>query len=1085
MSDQSVARALARCRLLLFIAAALLAIVVVPSSASAAFDVGAFSVTPSTTTKSANPDLAVSFTRTGTSSEDLKSFDFHLPAGLSISTGALPKCTEADLNRDRCPTGSLLGGVGADARTDVTGSYLRDIPGSIYAIPNANGAQRIGIVLRPSGFGALTGVQTISTGSPISSGLKASVGNVTRSLTLLGLFPVDVTFNAVSFRYLGKGRAGETIVTNPANCISATTTLVARSWQNVSKTKASSFIPSGCGTPPVKPTVAITAPGVASTTDATTNVAFAVNGGTNIPAGVTCTVNGSSTTNTQTNNVNLALGPNTITVACGNTAGADTKTALITRDPVVVAPDVRITAPTATEISDPEINVAFEVNGVASIPDGVVCFVNGIPTTSATTNSVALSFGSNAVTVSCSNSAGADTENLFILRPTVPPTGVRITTYAAPSTGLSGGGPTNATAGPTPNIAFAVQYGTASSFECRIVGVTAWGPCTASDATSGSWNIPIAGLADGAIYTYQVRALTGPAPGPEATGYFVNDSRPSAATAAVTAKPNAITPSGQETQAGRHPNLESQVSLVGWDDPASLTVKFPDGLMGSLAAVPAPDRCTLAQANSGTCPASSRIGSVAGLGVSSRDGALSASGWIYLVRPADVPSQYAAGVAINLAPDIPSSQDLGEIRAIGYIGVRNELQQGAPLRTYDGGRNMFLTIPNVPNVTVIGTGTESRQSARRLHISTATLTVDGTVGSSNDPATNRPLVTNPHYCGSQFPTGSWNRPDQKRFVGSGTGYAGTAIGSFTAPYSVTCTTQSFAPNFDFKIKAFEDSEWTTSKPASTGVMVRATTTLPDEALSTPNATIARAALQLPPSLVIDFANTGSSSSMCGASSVYPSVTAAGHTTFTPGTDPSIPSTYCPPSSILGTARIESSLYPGEVVGRVYGINVGPIPFFGIWIDPSIAPTNPQGVSFGLFVRADSGAIADEGDGDIQTIQLNLNSLPDIPITRFELTIGDNPSRGPRPGGGIFDPTVFTTVGSLDVGCRPSPGDDNLGIPAYPVPWNAIARFRPWSNIASVADMTSAIFSGVANPAGPKDVEVPRTPVSVTGCEPHF
>ena len=305
-----------------------------------------------------------------------------------------------------------------------------------------------------------------------------------------------------------------------------------------------------------------------------------------------------------------------------------------------------------------------------------------------------------------------------------------------------------------------------------------------------------------------MRAANGGTPSAPASGYFVNDDRLSTATASVTAKPNAITPNGQETQAGRHPNVESQVAIVGWDDPASLTVKFPDGLMGSLAAVPATSRCTLADANAGNCPASARIGSMSGVGVSARDGSLTASGSIYLVRPEDVPSQYAAGVAVNLSADNPASQDLGNIRAVGYLGVRNELQPGTPLRTYDGGRNMFLTIPSVPNSTDAGTGTETRASARRFHITDATATIDGTVGSTSDPATSRPLITNPHYCGTQFPSGSWNRQDQKRFVGSVTGYAGSVISNVQAPYAVTCTTQAFAPTFDFAVKEVTDIDWT-------------------------------------------------------------------------------------------------------------------------------------------------------------------------------------------------------------------------------------------------------------------------------------
>jgi hypothetical protein len=302
---------------------------------------------------------------------------------------------------------------------------------------------------------------------------------------------------------------------------------------------------------------------------------------------------------------------------------------------------------------------------------------------------------------------------------------------------------------------------------------------------------------------------------------------------------------------------------------------------------------------------------------------------------------------------------------------------------------------------------------------------------------------------------------------------------------VTCTTQAFSPAFDMQIKEVADASWTTSKPASTKVMLKLGLSLPDEALSTPNATIARAAVQLPPSIWSDLTNLGSGADLCGLSTAYPSVTSAGYTSFVPGTNPSIPSTYCPPSSIVGSARLESPLFPDELIGRIYAINASAVPHLGIWIDPSVAPTNPQGVSLGLFARLNAGATADEGVDGIQTIQMDFNSLPDVPLTRFELTIGDNLNRGQTTGGTNLDPTIFKMTGSTDVGCRPSPGDLDEGIPEYPDPWNAIARFRPYSNIGTSADMGSALFAGAGNPADSKDVEATRIPISVTGCEAHF
>src|SRR3954451_3345303 len=94
----------------------------IPASASAAFGIPSFSVTPSTTTKAANPNLAVSFTRSGTASEDLRDSALHLPGGLGFTTSAVAtKCTSAQFSADSCPAASKLGSSALTADVAIFG----------------------------------------------------------------------------------------------------------------------------------------------------------------------------------------------------------------------------------------------------------------------------------------------------------------------------------------------------------------------------------------------------------------------------------------------------------------------------------------------------------------------------------------------------------------------------------------------------------------------------------------------------------------------------------------------------------------------------------------------------------------------------------------------------------------------------------------------------------------------------------------------------------------------------------------------------------------------------------------------------
>ena len=302
-------------------------------------------------------------------------------------------------------------------------------------------------------------------------------------------------------------------------------------------------------------------------------------------------------------------------MACSNVFGSNSAAITV----IGAAPTVAITAPVnGSSTTATSTNVAYTVNGGSTIPAGVTCTVNGGASTSTSTNSVNLVVGSNTITVSCNGGLGAGTASVAITRTNVvsfPDTS--ITTYAAPSSKSN----------EVRNISFTSPTGT--SFECRM-NAGAWAPCTSG------WQLPfliddvdnppnmlpnpdvfVADLpnpGDTGRNEYQVRAVNGSGPDPTpARGFVWVDDRDLSADPSVAAHANSLVATDDDANdGGAHPDIAATLTVKGADDPQDVTVKFPDGLMGSLKAVPSASRCTVAQADAGTCPASSRVGTISG-----------------------------------------------------------------------------------------------------------------------------------------------------------------------------------------------------------------------------------------------------------------------------------------------------------------------------------------------------------------------------------------------------------------------------------------------------------------------------------------
>jgi hypothetical protein len=212
--------------------------------------------------------------------------------------------------------------------------------------------------------------------------------------------------------------------------------------------------------------------------------------------------------------------------------------------------------------------------------------------------------------------------------------------------------------------------------------------------------------------------------------------------------------------------------------------------------------------------------------------------------------------------------------------------------------------------------------------------------------------------------------------------------------------------------------------------------LPAESATVPNATIGRAVAILPPQVSPYNAVFGTSANQCAASKIRPGNTATvGFQYFDKNFG-----TVCPPDALIGTATITSPLVPDPIIGKIYFINKSPIPNIGIWIDPTIAPTNPKGVTVGLVGK--TATIANPDDNSFTSLVLTLDSIPDLPVSRLQLAIGDNAARplGQR---------VLINAASDDPSCLPNTlyGDSRA-------PFQAITRMRPWTKITSDAQMAA-------------------------------
>jgi hypothetical protein len=361
-----------------------------------------------------------------------------------------------------------------------------------------------------------------------------------------------------------------------------------------------------------------------------------------------------------------------------------------------------------------------------------------------------------------------------------------------------------------------------------------------------------------------------------------------------------LTAEPASTQAGAHSNFHIHMDFSG-GQVKDLTVGLPPGVIGDPNATPL---CTVAQLNSDTCPANTKVGSVtanATVTVVLLPVTIDVSGDLYNLTPQ---SGEPARFGIVLRPvDLPDP--------LPDVLPKVILQSGVQLRP-DFGLNTVIN--NIPNST----------SGLPTTINSQDITLFGTA-----PGTGKPFMRNPTSCKE-------HTTNFKAVPYSGSTANGAA--NFT---TTGCGNLDFSPAFTAEIGG----------PGQTtnGVPTTASTSILQD---TDEAGLLNAVVKVPgdlnPNATIFF----------GA--------ACDQASFAAGT--------CPSSTVVGLATAASPLLSQPLFGNVELVKS----------DTSAFP------NLGLDLKGQLHLLL-QGTTDISNGNtVTFNGLPDIPISRFQLTFTNPP-----------------------------------------------------------------------------------------------
>jgi hypothetical protein len=230
-------------------------------AAQASVTLTSLSETPSTTQAGGHPNLTIGANVSySDSTDDLKSLQVFLPAGLIGNPSVVSQCSSAQLSADGCPAGSKIGTVSVTATAAGIPLPVTSA-GDVYNVtPTGPELARIGMVVRPAdgilGKFSMSGPADIRV--PGDYGLTTTFDNLPRTLPpILGLVAIPITIKSISLTLDGLVNGGTAaFVTNPTSCSVAGGGGLATSYESATPSGAfTGFTPTDCANEPFDPAI--------------------------------------------------------------------------------------------------------------------------------------------------------------------------------------------------------------------------------------------------------------------------------------------------------------------------------------------------------------------------------------------------------------------------------------------------------------------------------------------------------------------------------------------------------------------------------------------------------------------------------------------------------------------------------------------------------------------------------------------------------------------------------------------------------------------------------------------------------------
>jgi hypothetical protein len=981
--------------MLLVLAAAIAAFAVLPSGAGA-LAMNSSSFTVSNPQAASHPDVTFAFTRNGTQSEDISSVDLELPPGMFANPEATMKqdknwlgqnvgapypykCAVATFNQDGCADETQVGTLSVD----ITAATILPltIPGAIYVLnPNSNDAATLGLVLRPdriciafifcavpqkvylqtniklNTFDTTTGLRTFTPGAPTTTTVA-----IPPIVSASNGIKLDITIEKMSLTFqskAAKAKNGKYFMVASTSCTPSVSKISIKSVYNDVVTKTPSYSPTGCASVPFTPSVAITHGNTNSgqtspvsftlstpQADAaiqqahpkTVDIDFPTNSGielSNLGGVAGCTeaqirVDGCPA-NTRIGTASAVapyLPPNfTGSVYAMSPITSNVPTGIVLRGPRGSIVVFRGTMGIRGDVENNAGRVFARFDAVPQLPYASVTVNLANPNAptdptkqlyknparpayncplQTTTRNVTGYNGTGAVTSSANGTLVTSTSTYQLTNCDPEP----VTTVVS--------GPVkapNLTTDNTPNFTFSSSTG-GSTFQCS------WDVTTDYHSCGATYESPA--LPDGE-HTLYVKAINGAAEDRTPESYPINIQTGGG----ITIDPYI---SSSTTVAAAHPDVTLGLNIAG-GQPKTAKIRLANGFAPSLNARPV--LCEKANAEAGTCPAGSAVGTAsltANIGAGSQTGI----GTIYVTKPLST-SDDIGGVAIK----IPFA-GLGD-----YVAT-------AGAYIVENGKALTIDIRNIPNK--IGGTTD--MTATNLEFQ-----LDGDTGN---------FLTNASSCVAS------------KFSADGTAWNGSIADLSSVPYASTGCTATFPPFNPTVNQVFNGS--TNPLPASTPAgdslaSVEATVLIPEG-----NATLRSMRVIEPAVLGPNFNSFGGTADKCSSDAAV----SVGVNVY------EFNKTTCPTQAKVGTMVITSPLLPYTINGDVYLIEHSTLPWFGVSFSGQAGININIVGQTGLPDEA--GCIPEDQPTGVcpQTITVNFTGLPDIPFNKvvFSLNAPDRTGAG--------------------------------------------------------------------------------------------